>query len=108
MVSISHHGFQSPGPASEVLQAVDVQGFSRSDCRDMLDYTGKYLFENSESCAFNVDNAHGICDGDLGAPLVKDDILYGVYNWQTTYCQYPTVYSSIPYFHDWIVEQTKL
>ncbi|XP_060516796.1 brachyurin-like [Cylas formicarius] len=57
-------------------------------------------------CSRNVDESVSMCDGDFGGPLVINGTLYGVqsFNIAGCYVGFPSVYSKITFYLDWIEE----
>lgn len=88
------------------LQKVELDVIPRETCQEM--YSGINEVTNGMVCAG--EGGKGACDGDSGGPLVCKDAagrqyLAGVVSWGTTPCAlsgYPTVYSNIAAYRNWI------
>lgn len=59
------------------------------------------LTEPSRICAGSFGRA--ACKGDSGGPLVFDQQLVGVVSGGTKDCTYSSIYTSVPYFREWIL-----
>lgn len=64
--------------------------------------------ENNHICAF-AKLSVGACDGDSGGPLVWDNKAVGIASFVRPCARgVPDIFSSIPYYYDWIMEKTGL
>lgn len=62
--------------------------------------------ENNHICAF-AKLGVGACDGDSGGPLVWNNTAVGVASFVRPCARgVPDIFSSIPYYYDWIMEET--
>jgi chymotrypsin len=91
-----------------VLNELNVEVRSQSTCRSLW---GSSYINNGHICVANGDT--GACNGDSGGPLacqkLRDGqnrwVLAGATSWGRSGCQttgYPSVYSRVSYFRDWI------
>ena len=96
-------GSQSPN----ILQELDVTVFSTSQCSRYTSSAGKYHL-----CVFK--QGSSACSGDSGGPLAceKDGQfkLVGAasFVWGSCSTYYPTVYTSVPYYREWIRQHSGL
>lgn len=56
---------------------------------------------------FREDGLQSVCMGDSGSPALIDGKQIGLNSWGPGDCdpRYPTVLTSVPFYHDWIAEQ---
>ena len=100
------------GTFPNILQEVQVDFMSSSDCRNAEDPMGSasylsYVYDDM-MCAFTAGKDG--CQGDSGGPLLvrgstaSDDIVVGVTSWGVGCARMPGVYSRVDYHFEWIQE----
>ncbi|XP_014210557.1 trypsin-1 [Copidosoma floridanum] len=86
------------------LKALTIPWLSKRLCNALYRKFGG-LYEG-QICAGYVGMSHkNACPGDSGAPLVTNGVLVGIVIYGEGNCgllDYPTVYTEVAYFHDWI------
>jgi len=101
---------ESSTSLSPYLMEADVTFVDREECNKILGY-GR--ISDNMICAGDLINGRDACQGDSGGPLIhlkdngdgtKSPELLGVVSWGIGCGRVglPGVYSSIPYFHEWI------
>ncbi|EDV58578.1 trypsin delta/gamma-like protein CG30031 [Drosophila erecta] len=58
---------------------------------------------NNPSLLWAGNTGRAACRGDSGGPLVANKQLVGVVSGGSEYCEKSSYYSSVPYFHEWIL-----
>lgn len=58
---------------------------------------------NSVLCTYSTFNV-STCNGDAGAPLLRENRLIGLLSFEMDTCKVPNVYTRISTFYDWIVD----
>lgn len=103
-------GRDNSGNLPNILQTLEVDIISYSECKAALP-SGSSLHETSNICTYNKGTADGACNGDSGGPLVRNTVegaeLVGLVSWGYTPCattKYPSVYTSVITFKNWIAE----
>ena len=97
--------YSASGAEPENLQEVQVSVMSASECKSRVKHYGPW-----HVCVTGPGTS--ACDGDSGGPLScqlgSEWILVGAtsFVFGTCWTTYPSVYSNIPYFSDWIRETT--
>lgn len=97
-------GWGSP----DELQVVSIPIIEQETCVNIYQDIG--LVYDGEICAGGPDQ--GACNGDSGGPLVCENgdgdlVLHGIVSWGMRPCaqeQYPSVFTRVSYFRDWIEE----
>lgn len=91
------------GDVSETLQYIDVPVITNVICEGAFDQA----FADSVLCTSG-DAETSACDGDSGGPLVSDGVQIGVVSFGVMWCLpgYPTGFSRITSFLDWIEANT--
>ncbi|CAB1444347.1 unnamed protein product [Pleuronectes platessa] len=95
------------GTKPNTLQEVDVTTLSLRTCRRRW---GSVRITTSMVCSVGARGFQGPCRGDSGGPLVCDGAAAGVVSFGGQQCGNPAkpgVYSSVPFFGDWIREVLK-
>ena len=102
---------------SEVLREVNLQILSKSDCESKLPNPGSYSLPSKLVCAHGAHEPEANKDGcrrDFGGPLTIDEngqhvIIIGVLSWGVAgrCSQYPSMYTSVSSFIDWIQTNTQ-
>jgi len=93
-------------PMADVLQQAHVNVYSNAECDKKH---SAHKVQDSHICV-GVQGKSGGCQGDSGGPLVcrvgGDYLLAGVTSWGRADCsvQYPTVYTRMSEYRDWIEE----
>lgn len=89
---------------SDVLMEVELEVSDRDKCA--------YLFSmvNERNICTSGMGPVGACAGDSGGALVSDGEVIGIVSYGTARCitQYPTVFTRVSSFKDWIYENTDL
>uniref|UniRef100_A0A336MEC4 CSON014216 protein n=1 Tax=Culicoides sonorensis TaxID=179676 RepID=A0A336MEC4_CULSO len=91
------------GPSMN-LRMLNVTTITNEDCRNAhtAGGMGNVIIENV-ICA-NTTTSQGMCNGDAGGPMVKDDKLIGLVSWGVPCARgYPDVYVRISSHVDWII-----
>merc|ERR1712121_102532 len=97
------------GPSPNVLQEAHIDVYTQSQCRAKHGYS----VQDFHICV-GVEGQKGACNGDSGGPLVckvgGEWKLAGATSWGRAGCSpyYPTVYTRVNYYRDWIAENTGL
>ncbi|CAL4099971.1 unnamed protein product, partial [Meganyctiphanes norvegica] len=91
---------------SPTLQEVGVRVFTQNECQNM--YEGKYVITEKQVCAASP--GKDSCQGDSGGPLVvmikNHWYQLGIVSFGIGCAQanFPGVYTYVPYYRDWILE----
>jgi secreted trypsin-like serine protease len=87
---------------SPVLNYVDLEVISQRECEDVFG-----SLESSILCTSGA-RGTGTCSGDSGGPLVIDGTQIGVVSFGVQYCLsgYPSAYTRVTSFLDWITRNT--
>lgn len=78
----------------------------REKCKEWYsDYF--WAVEDDQVCVGTYEGGVGACSGDSGGPMVVNDELVGITSWADPCAKphHPTVYTSVPYYRDWIQQQ---
>ncbi|XP_050708926.1 vitamin K-dependent protein C-like, partial [Eriocheir sinensis] len=107
-LEISGWGNDETGKKSNVLNMIERTGMSSAKCKP---YFPKYITEH-HFCTYGNDRKH-ICIGDSGGPVMMELegrlVAMGITSFTaTSTCDgtLPDGHSSVPYFLDWIEEET--
>ncbi|CAB3380252.1 Hypothetical predicted protein [Cloeon dipterum] len=88
---------------TNILMKLESPALSKAWCSDLFP-NSPFDFENY-MCAGDANNGTGLCSNiDLGAPLVLDGELRGLFRSQFRGCDYPGIYVEVSNFRDWIYE----
>ncbi|KAL2817135.1 trypsin-like serine protease [Aspergillus granulosus] len=107
-VVISGWGSQSEsGALSQTLRAVTVTVVNQTECDAGYEKYGMPITEGM-FCAGVPEGGKGSCYGDSGGPVVVDGVLAGIVSWGRGCARpgYPTVYTRVSHYRDWIAELT--
>jgi len=96
------------------LQYVEMPIVARPDCQE--DYSEVNSVDDGMICAGVVEGGAGACSGDSGGPFVCPNQngtlqLSGIVSWGVIPCaqgDFPSVYTNVGYFRDWIDEHLAL
>lgn len=78
----------------------------RETCREW--YSDFYWeVRDDQICVGVLEGGVGACSGDSGGPMVVNNELVGITSWADPCAKphHPTVYTSVPYYINWIEEQ---
>lgn len=93
----------------DILQSVKLPVIGREKCAE---WYSDYIYgevKDDQICVGAYEGGVGACTYDSGGPMVVNKELVGLASW-TEPCakpHHPTVYTSIPYYRDWIQQQTE-
>lgn len=92
------------GTNEKLLRVVTTPIVSNKECNRA--YSGR--ISSDMLCAGTQEGGRGACDGDIGGPLVINNAVVGVASWGRGCGKpgYPGVYARVPFFTDWIIENT--
>lgn len=92
------------------LQKVIIPFVSRKACDEIYEKWVSGGLPKGQICAGGVGSTRGPCHGDSGGPLTIDGKLAGVVSWafkgQCADPVYPTVFTEIAFYRDWIRNNT--
>ncbi|XP_046819420.1 chymotrypsin-2-like [Vespa crabro] len=96
------------GATTKKLQRAMIYIADQNYCRNMYATMG-YSIHNSHLCAYDPESPRGSCHGDSGGPLTVNGKLVGLVSWAKACAltDYPTVYTRVSEFMDWIDANTK-
>lgn len=108
---------ESYGNSADILQRVELPIMNLTQCRDIYQGQSKVKITHKQVCAGGKGNKDS-CPGDSGGPMqvatyINDDTRYvqqGVVSFGHRFCGtegYPGVYTRIPYYMDWILDNIK-
>ncbi|XP_020812653.1 lectizyme [Drosophila serrata] len=105
-------GRDNSGYLPNTLNKLDLNIIEYDQCKAELPASAPVA--ESNVCSFTAKTADGACNGDSGGPLVRNDgrgvEQVGIVSWGYTPCattQYPSVYTRISSYLEWIEENTK-
>ncbi|XP_047106726.1 trypsin-1-like [Schistocerca piceifrons] len=92
-----------------ILQAVDLPLILTKECAEMyVDYDNPDNEVREDNiCAGLEEGGKDSCNGDSGGPMACGGLLTGLVSWGHDICGipgYPGVYTSVPYYADWIAD----
>ncbi|XP_049801274.1 mite allergen Der p 3-like [Schistocerca nitens] len=95
------------GDLPDMLQKVDTAIVDQQECFDVYAYN--YTIHDSQICSEVPLPDKGACNGDSGSPMLVDGVVVGLASWQQGCALegYPTVYTRVSHFVDWIEENKK-
>lgn len=98
---------QQNGPIPNTLQKVDLAVVNQQKCNDVYTEFG-YPIYDGHICADVPEGNQGSCNGDSGGPLFVNGTVVGLVSWAygCAVKGYPTVYTRVPAYRDWIRNQT--
>jgi len=93
------------GPGSKILQKANIYIAKQNYCREMYNKM-IYTIYDTHICANDPNVSRGSCKGDSGGPLIVNGKLVGLVSWAKacSLTDYPTVYTRVPSYIDWIKE----
>ncbi|KYN03320.1 Mite allergen Der f 3 [Cyphomyrmex costatus] len=91
------------GPTTVKLQRVNIFIADRAYCRYMYNQISYNIYA-TQVCAYDASIEKGSCHGDSGGPLTIEGKLIGLVSWANGCASttYPTVYTSVVAYLDWI------
>ncbi|CAH4031062.1 unnamed protein product [Pieris brassicae] len=92
------------GPRSENLLKADLITINQQKCKENYNLIAMTVTENMQ-CAGTAEGGADFCEGDVGAPLIHNNVLIGVASWRTPVCgraNYPGVYTRVNRYISWI------
>ncbi|KAJ8973180.1 hypothetical protein NQ317_007156 [Molorchus minor] len=94
------------------LQTSTVPILTYDQCKNALDslFNSHPLDESANTCTGPLTGAVSACTGDMGGPLVQNNILMGVVSWIITPCGTvgaPSIQTRVAYYRNWIVSMEK-
>ncbi|XP_069683024.1 trypsin-1-like isoform X1 [Periplaneta americana] len=95
------------GPFSDTLQRVNILIVNHDQCNSIYEFYSYHVYD-SQICAGVPQGIGGSCRGDDGGPLFIDGNVVGLVSW-SRYCarpEYPTVYTKVSDYVDWIKQKT--
>ncbi|XP_069683016.1 trypsin-1-like isoform X2 [Periplaneta americana] len=95
------------GDFSDTLQKVNLMIVNQDQCRSIYEFYSENVYD-SQICAGLPVGIGGSCRGDDGGPLFVDGNVVGLVSW-SRYCarpEYPTVYTRVSDYVDWIKQKT--
>ncbi|XP_036138603.1 trypsin-1 [Monomorium pharaonis] len=95
------------GPSTTKLQRVNIRIANQFYCKFMYNIIGGNVY-STQVCAYNPSSEKGSCQGDSGGPLTVDGQLIGLVSWAYGCAStvYPTVYTRVISYLDWIKDHT--
>ncbi|XP_069683023.1 trypsin-1-like [Periplaneta americana] len=98
---------EEDGPIPDTLQKVDIAIVNQDECNSVYEIIG-YPIYDGQICAAVPDEVKGSCNGDSGGPLFVDGTLVGLVSWANGCARigYPTVYTRVSAYRDWIRQNT--
>ncbi|XP_023030536.2 mite allergen Der p 3 [Drosophila willistoni] len=87
------------GPMSAYINRIDIVLQNRSSCQDKLT-----IFKPEMMCAYNNGSDASPCHGDIGAPMLKNEVLIGIVSYPIG-CgntEVPSIFTNVYYHLDWI------
>lgn len=91
----------------EILQSADLPVVEREKCKEQYsDFF--WSVQDDQVCVGLDEGGVGACSGDSGGPMVVNNELVGITSWGDPACavaKHPSVYTSVPYYKDWVQEQ---
>ncbi|XP_045491591.1 trypsin, alkaline C-like [Colias croceus] len=105
MVTIMGWGaIEYEGPRSNQLLKADLLTINHETCRRNYNIIAVQVSQNM-MCAGHIDGGADFCEGDVGNPLVHQNVLVGIASFRTPICgrrNYPGIYTSINRHTSWI------
>ncbi|XP_069683018.1 trypsin-1-like isoform X4 [Periplaneta americana] len=95
------------GDSSDTLQKVNLAIINQAECRRIYVAEQEHVYD-SQICAGLPVGIGGSCRGDDGGPLIVEGNVVGLVSW-SYHCalpEYPTVYTRVPVYVDWIKQNT--
>ncbi|CAG4965122.1 unnamed protein product [Colias eurytheme] len=92
------------GPRSNQLLKADLLTINHETCRQNYNIIAVQVSQNM-MCAGHIDGGADFCEGDVGNPLVHQNVLVGIASFRTPICgrrNYPGIYTSINRHTNWI------
>ncbi|XP_047109610.1 mite allergen Eur m 3-like [Schistocerca piceifrons] len=95
------------GNISNSLQKVDIEVWDRELCSSLFEDGFQSPVYPTQICAAGVDERGSSCDGDSGGPLLHEGVVVGLVSWSYRCATppYPTVYTRVSSYVDWISQQ---
>ncbi|XP_044016675.1 trypsin-1-like [Aphidius gifuensis] len=92
------------GQSPMKLKKAEILIADQAYCQDRYKSLGENIYSSSHICAHDPVQMTGSCHGDSGGPLTVNGKLVGLVSWALgcANTEYPTVYTRVPEFHDWI------
>ncbi|XP_032674967.1 serine protease 53-like [Odontomachus brunneus] len=84
------------------LQEILVKGYSQEDCNREYGF-----IQESQICTKCVQNGQGLCNGDVGDPVVINGVLVGLVSYVRCDCTYPDISTKIFHYKAWIDENMR-
>ncbi|XP_046736396.1 trypsin-1-like isoform X2 [Diprion similis] len=99
-IALLKEGGQSP----KLLQRVAIEISDQEYCKVIYQKTFNMEVDDTQVCADVPDGGKGSCHGDSGGPLTVNGELTGLVSWANGCARegYPTVYTRVSEFLDWI------
>ncbi|XP_049804032.1 mite allergen Der f 3-like [Schistocerca nitens] len=90
------------------LRKVDVQVTSQEECEAVWNDYGRPIYPTQICAARFDDKTYGPCHGDSGGPLLYEGKIVGIASWGYACGEppYPSVYTRVSSYVDWIIEKT--
>ncbi|XP_069122827.1 fibrinolytic enzyme, isozyme C-like [Argopecten irradians] len=90
----------------EILQSAKMTVMSNDCCAGRYDVIGPDVISSGHVCIITKNT--GSCNGDSGGPLTCGNTVIGITSFGIRGCltQYPSVYSRVSYFREWIRENS--
>ncbi|XP_022117324.2 trypsin, alkaline B isoform X2 [Pieris rapae] len=92
------------GPRSENLLKADLIMINQEKCRENYNLIAMTVTENMQ-CAGTAEGGADFCEGDVGAPLIHNNVLIGIASFRTPVCgraNYPGIYTRVNRYLSWI------
>ncbi|CAG4965126.1 unnamed protein product [Colias eurytheme] len=92
------------GPRSNQLLKADLYIINQETCRRNYNIISMTITQNMH-CAGNPNTGGDFCEGDVGNPLVHQNVLVGIASFRTPVCgrpNYPGIYTRINRYSSWI------
>ncbi|KYQ49889.1 Trypsin-1 [Trachymyrmex zeteki] len=109
---ISGYGWiTTDGKKSKQLHIVDNIITNQTYCNEVWNsLISDIQIQDSQICAIHPTAEKGACFGDSGGPLTVNGYLIGLvsFGYDCASTEYPTVYTRIPSFIDWIYEHIRI
>ncbi|XP_050666320.1 trypsin CFT-1-like [Leptidea sinapis] len=93
-------------PKSERLQRGNLITVNQQTCRSNYNLIGMTVTNNMQCAGAGSILGADFCDGDIGAPLLHNNVLAGIASWRTPICglaYYPGIFTRVNIYSNWIV-----
>ncbi|XP_068083150.1 trypsin-like isoform X2 [Anabrus simplex] len=102
-------GYIGENKTTDILQKVNLEIMNIRQCKKYIRPT--IPIDRRVVCTLPRLNGKGTCEGDSGGPLISDGMVVGITSFGGENCipvAYPSVYTKVAYFRDWIRRKTGL